>query len=40
MDPKGRWEEEQLNELEAFIVPDQLALIQDEIEQFHQSEAI
>jgi hypothetical protein len=25
-----------LNELEAFTTPDQLALIQDEIEQLHQ----
>jgi hypothetical protein len=27
MDPKDRWEQEQLKELEAFVVPDQLTPI-------------
>jgi len=33
MDLSVRWEQEQLNELEGFVVLEQLALIQDEIEQ-------
>ncbi len=33
MDPKIRWEQEQLNELEGFVVLEQLALIDDENEQ-------
>jgi len=36
MDPKERWEQEQLNELEGFFVPEQLTLIQDELEQLEQ----
>jgi hypothetical protein len=33
MDPKERWEQEQLNEFEGFAVLEQLLLIQDQIEQ-------
>ncbi len=38
MDPKIRWEQEQLNELEGFIVSEKLALIDDENEQTRQIE--
>jgi hypothetical protein len=40
MDPKHRWEQQQLNELEAFLLPEQLPLIEDEIEQLQHIEAI
>jgi hypothetical protein len=35
MDPKERWEQEQLNELQLIIFPEQLSLTQSEIEQSH-----
>lgn len=37
MDPRIRWEQEQLNELEGFVVLEQLAQIQDEIELIENS---
>ncbi len=40
MNPKERWEQDQLKELEGFIVLEQLQLIQDEIEQLHQIDAV
>jgi hypothetical protein len=35
MDPKIRWDQEQLNELEGLVVLEQLALVQHENEQLH-----
>ncbi len=40
MDPKTRWEQEQLYEFEGFVVLEHLALIQDENEQLHQIELL
>jgi len=37
---KERWEQEQLNELEGFVVLEQLALVHDEIEQMHQIDTV
>jgi hypothetical protein len=39
-DPKIRWEQEQLTELEGCVVLEQLVLIQNEIEQLHQIEFV
>ena len=36
MDPKATWEQEEINEIEEFVVLEQLSLIQDEIEQSQQ----
>ncbi len=38
--PKIRWEQEQINDLEGFVVLEQLALVQDENEQLHQIELL
>jgi hypothetical protein len=40
MDPKDRWEQEHLNELENILVQEQSTLIQDEIEQLQQIQAV
>ncbi|CAF3277503.1 unnamed protein product [Rotaria sp. Silwood2] len=40
IDTRQRWEQEQVNELEGFAVLEQLALIQDEIEQSHQIDTV
>ena len=40
MDPKARWEQELIKQLEGFVVLEQLALVQDKIEQMHQIEAV
>ncbi|CAF0840959.1 unnamed protein product [Didymodactylos carnosus] len=40
MDPKDRWDQEQLIELERFLELEQLALMQDELEQIQQTEAV
>ncbi|CAF2977433.1 unnamed protein product [Rotaria sp. Silwood2] len=40
IDARQRWEQEQVNELEGFAVLEQLALIQDEIEQSHQIDTV
>ncbi len=40
MDPKIRWDQEQLNELEGLVVLEQLALVQHENEQLHQIELV
>jgi hypothetical protein len=40
MDPKDRSEQQQLNELEQFMAQEQLALIEEEIEQLHQTEVV
>jgi hypothetical protein len=39
MNPMERWQQEQLIELEEYPVPQQLELIQEEIEQLNQIEA-
>ncbi|CAF1502281.1 unnamed protein product [Adineta steineri] len=36
MDPKERWEQEQINDLEGFAALEQLILMQDELEQSEQ----
>jgi hypothetical protein len=36
LDPKARWEQEEINELEGFVVLEQISLIQDQIEQSQQ----
>lgn len=38
-DPKDRWEQEELNELEKFLAQEQSAISQDQIEQLSQIEA-
>jgi hypothetical protein len=40
MDPKDRWEQEHLIELENILVQEQSSLIQDELEQLQQIEAV
>jgi len=40
MDPKVRWEQEQINQIEGFVILEHLALIQDEIEQLRQIDAV
>jgi hypothetical protein len=35
MHPKDRWEQEQIEEFEGFVVLEQLQLIYDEVEQLH-----
>lgn len=40
MDPKERWEQEQINELEGFVVLEQIELMQDELEQLEQIDYI
>jgi len=40
MDPKHRWEQEQLNDFEGFVVLEQLSLIHNELEQIHQVKTI
>ena len=40
IDSKERWEQEQINELEGFVVLEPLALMQDEIEQLKQIDTI
>jgi hypothetical protein len=37
---KDQWEQEQLNELEGFVVLEQLMLIQGDIEQLNQTDAV
>jgi hypothetical protein len=36
LDPRDRWEQEQLNEPEQFFIREQLELIHDETEQLNQ----
>ena len=40
MDPKERWEQEEVKNIEKLIHEEQLALIQDDMEQDQQIEAI
>jgi hypothetical protein len=40
MDPKYRWEQEQINALEGFAILEKLALVQAEIEQSNQIDAV
>ncbi|CAF1543540.1 unnamed protein product [Adineta steineri] len=40
MDPKERWEQEQINDLEGFAALEQLILMQDELEQSEQIDRI
>jgi hypothetical protein len=40
MNPKERWEQKQLNELEGFVVLEQFALMQDELERLEQIDPI
>jgi hypothetical protein len=40
MNPKERWEQEQLNELEGFVVLERFALMQDELERLEQIDRI
>ncbi len=40
MDPKAKQKQEQINQFEGFAVLEQLALIQDEIKQLRQIEAV
>ncbi|CAF3135802.1 unnamed protein product [Rotaria sp. Silwood2] len=40
MDPTNRWEQKQLNELQGFVVLEQLALIQEENEQLPQIDTV
>ncbi len=40
MNAKERWKQEQLNELEGFVVLEQFALMQDELERLEQSDRI